>query len=487
MPDTEGIIISADGGGILGKHPVREDLPLPVAPTHEKAFNTLRAAVFPVACWKADDVNFDFDSAFVRPEVGVQMPRFKKLMDDHPGSPLSVFGHADPVGDEEYNKRLSGSRAKAIYAMLIRKPEIWEELYSAGSLKMNHVQVMLQHLGFDPGRTDGVTDGPHKDAVKAFQEKAGVANDGSAGPTTRKALYKAYMDALCVDEKGETFVVPKESFLGEGKDAGGKADYQGCSEFNPLLLFSKEQDAAFKADKDKTPRDLANAPNRRVLVLLFRAGAKIDVTKWPCPRASENTAGCRKRFWSDADKRAQLTDEERQHIKTRDTFRCRFYQRMTDRSPCERPSAFIVARLYDHEGNFIAHAPFTLTLPDGKTFHDVADSRGFASLSDNFEADRGILEWSTVSPKDNPTTTITFKQDVFFTFKEDDASLRNRLINLGYTTQPDLNAAVKDFHKDYEKTEDLDPDGALGPKTRAAIVKVHDALADQIRNRSDKA
>ncbi|GJQ28892.1 MAG: hypothetical protein HBSAPP03_07760 [Phycisphaerae bacterium] len=486
MPEGNGTIISADGGGILGKNDPKPALSLPVAPTHESAHNTIRANIFPVACWKADDVNFDFDSSFVQPGVGFQLPRFKTLLDQHPGAPLSVFGHADPVGDDDYNKLLSGRRAKAIYALLVRDAAMWEELFSVNAITMSHVQQMLRHVGFDPGRIDGVTDQGHKDAVKQFQEANGLANDGSAGPNTRKKLYLVYMDALCVDDAKKPFKVEKTQFLGGGKDPRGKADYQGCSEFNPLLLFSKKQQAAFDGASDKKPRNLANAPNRRVLVLLFRPGSKVDPEKWPCPRASDPVDGCRKRFWSDADKRKQLTDDERQHHKTRDTFRCRFYQRLTDSSPCERAGAFIIARLYDHTGAFIPGSPFTLTLSNGKTFHDVADARGFATLPEKPDVPKGVMEWKTVPPKNVAVEIVTFKQDVFFNLEQDDdESIRKRLTNLGYVSQKDLAEAVTAFHADYKDKEDLDADGALGDKTRAAIVRVHKNLDDRIR--PDKA
>ena len=41
-----------------------------------------------------------------------------RLRKTHPGAPLSVFGHADPVGDPSSNKRLSGHRAESIYGDL---------------------------------------------------------------------------------------------------------------------------------------------------------------------------------------------------------------------------------------------------------------------------------------------------------------------------------------------------------------------------------
>ncbi|CAG1002735.1 Outer membrane porin F [Phycisphaerales bacterium] len=486
MADGNGTILSADGGGILGSNDPKPVVKLPVAPTHEQEHNTIRPGIIPVGCWKADDVNFDFDSSFVRPGVANQTPRFKTLLDQNPGAAVSLFGHADPVGNDDYNKALSGRRAKAMYAMLIREPKMWEELFGAGDLKMAHVQVMLRHLGFDPGRTDGTTDQGHKDAVKLFQENNDLANDGVAGPDTRKKIYLVYMDAVCVDDAGKPFKVAKADFLGAGKDSGGKADFQGCGEFNPLLLFSKSENAALESKADKTDRNLANAPNRRVLILLFKPGTKVDPARWPCPRAAEGTAGCKKRFWSDADTRKQLTDQHREHQKTKDTFQCRFYQRLTDSSPCERATAFIVARLYDHNGDFIGGSPFTLTLANGKVFHDVADARGFATLPERPDDVKGVMEWKTVPPKDVAVEVITFKQDIFFNLdKDDDESIRKRLTNLGYTSQKDLAAAVKAFHEDYHEEEDLDADGALGPKTRAVIVRVHSDLKDKIRTDSD--
>src|SRR5439155_1060648 len=59
----------------------------------------------------------------------------------------------------------------------------------------------------------------------------------------------------------------------------------------------------------------------------------------PCPRASDGTAGCRQRFWSDGEARRnkRLPDERRRHDQKGETFACRFYERIIDNSPCESP------------------------------------------------------------------------------------------------------------------------------------------------------
>ncbi|MFL6393019.1 MAG: hypothetical protein ACJ71E_13345, partial [Nitrososphaeraceae archaeon] len=74
---------------------------------------------------------------------------------------------------------------------------------------------------------------------------------------------------------------------------------------------------------------------RRVMILLFRPGTEIDPTRWPCPTVKEGTAGCRARFFSDGDTRRQNTGTEREFSRTKDTFGCRFYDRISNTSPCE--------------------------------------------------------------------------------------------------------------------------------------------------------
>ena len=53
---------------------------------------------------------------------------------------------------------------------------------------MDGVQKALTHLGYDPGKADGL-DGPKtREAVKQFQTKASIKIDGIVGSETRQAL-----------------------------------------------------------------------------------------------------------------------------------------------------------------------------------------------------------------------------------------------------------------------------------------------------------
>jgi hypothetical protein len=267
------------------------------------------------------------------------------------------------VGDDVYNKKLSGRRAQAVYALLTRKVDLWEALFSQteGGDKWgdSSIKTMLQTVGHgkdesgdgedgDEGEDGGggdtgqaekggtSSDGDLKTAIKEFQSDNGLSPDGIAGPATRKKLFKAYMDAICVDKSGQPFQLDeKNDFLARGADGDGKGDYQGCGEFNPVLLFSKEQRAAFDEDKDKSARNAANRPNRRVMIFLFREGLKVAPDKWPCPKAKDGVDGCKKRFFSDADRRRSNQEAEREYRFTKDTFACRFYDRFARESPCE--------------------------------------------------------------------------------------------------------------------------------------------------------
>lgn len=333
-------------GGIAANHPLLQTLPALVGPSTSAERNTLKAAFFPVACWRVDDIRFGVSSSFISLNIADEMTLLSKLARAHPGAPSSVFGHADPVGNDEYNKKLSGRRAAVVYAMLTRRADIWEDIYSqTGKFTapltnddwgLKVVQTILQDLGYSPGPIDGRMGDQTRAAVRRFQEEHGLAVDGDPGPQTRAKLFLACMDKLCRDENGAPFKLEPAAFLAQGADEAGKGDYQGCSEFNPVLMFSQEENERFRQAQDHTERDAANAPNRRVVVFLFRPGSLVNAEKWPCSRAKEGITHCQRRFWSDAARRRSFQTERREQERTQDTFACRFYDRIASGSPCER-------------------------------------------------------------------------------------------------------------------------------------------------------
>ncbi len=309
-------------GGVSFAHEAPETLPILAAPSTKGEKNTIRMELIPVACWRVNDVRFEFGSSFLLPDVQDEFTVLAELCKSHAGAPLSIFGHADPVGDESFNKTLSGRRAEAVYGVLTRDVDRWEKLYSSG-----------------PATGDNWGQPAISVMEKATGKPAGTTTDG------RKALIAAYMDFLCRDSAGAPFTVPKAGFLGKGTDAGGKADFQGCSEFNPVLIFSSAEQTEFNKPQNQAARNEENAKNRRVVVYLFRPDTVINNEKWPCPRAAEGLSGCQKRMWSDAAKRRSNQAARREFPDTKDTFGCRFYHRLAVSSPCEGPVPVVVSSI----------------------------------------------------------------------------------------------------------------------------------------------
>ncbi len=304
--------------GCTGVHPASSPLPVYAATSEAsgKTKNTIREELVAIGCWKLGDSGFRFGSSFVSPDTKPDFTALVELATQFPGARLSVFGHADPVGDDTFNKSLSGNRARSVYAILVRDVAAWESLYLSGGSQgwgQSCIDDMLGALGFS--------------SVTAFQTHANLTADGVAGPMTRAKLFPAYMDFLCprVWSKGE--------FLGGGLSANGKGDYQGCGEFNPYLVFSQAEEQEFLSNA--TERNAQNAVNRRVVIFLFRPGMTVGATRWPCPAAAEGTAGCLKRFWSDGAARRAPQATRREYGETQNTFACRFYDRLASQSPCE--------------------------------------------------------------------------------------------------------------------------------------------------------
>jgi outer membrane protein OmpA-like peptidoglycan-associated protein len=363
-------LLAITDGGLSAKFASAQTGPTLVAPATEDQHNTLRLLLRPIACWRIEDPRFSFDSSFIVPDATEEFTALASLSQSLPDAPLSVFGHADPVGQDDYNKRLSGRRAEAVYGVLTRNTGMWENLYSNPQGRddwgVRVIQTILQALGFDPGPIDGIKGDLTTAAIQNFQSAQGIDSDGIAGPNTRKHLFQAYMDFLAKDESGTPFSVTPGAFLGGGADAQGRVDYQGCGEFNPVLMFSADENAAFQPESQHAVRNQANTANRRVLVYLFRPGTRIDPGKWPCPASAAGPSGCHKRFWSDAQTRRQFQDERREFAKTRDTFACRFYQFLVSASPCERFNGKVRVhiRVVDHVGFPAAGQKFSISIAD---------------------------------------------------------------------------------------------------------------------------
>jgi hypothetical protein len=491
--NDQGSVHGASDGGVTGQHTPANPLELRVGPSTADQVNVARLRLVPVACFRVDDIRFAFNSSFVsadpaddKNDIRAELRLLVDLVNKHPQSPLSVFGHADPVGNDDYNKQLSGRRATVIYALLIANTD------PGTAVKLWQGVAQQENWGSNQRGT-----------MQAFT--------GLAAGTPDSALMKAFMQKLVPPGLQLT----KQDFLAQGADPKGKGDYQGCSEFNPLLIFSTKRNNEFESQSDKTPRNDANASNRRVMVLLFQKGSKVDPTKWPCPRATEGPAACRTRFWSDGETRrsARLPDTDRKFETRQDTFACRFYQRLVTNSPCEGPVAQLRIRLFDRQARPLPGAPCLVTLPGKDPQPDRASGTAGqpaplvppasapspANATDggeNLDAyvmirDQDIpstlnIKWSRPkagdgpnTPLPKPTDSFEFEMDVVVDIADDDSepALITRLKNLGYLQGPVAPADdIRAFQIEYKaRFGDIVVDGTLNTATRNAIKTVHDA------------
>jgi len=65
-------------------------------------------------------VNFDFDKSNIRADAADILDEAAHILRDQPDVRVSVDGHTDARGTDEYNQKLSERRARAVLERLVR-------------------------------------------------------------------------------------------------------------------------------------------------------------------------------------------------------------------------------------------------------------------------------------------------------------------------------------------------------------------------------
>ena len=78
------------------------------------------------------NIFFDFNKATIRSESTAELNRLVKMLNDVPSMTIEISGHTDNVGSVDYNKKLSGDRARSVVNYLINKGIKKERLSAAG-------------------------------------------------------------------------------------------------------------------------------------------------------------------------------------------------------------------------------------------------------------------------------------------------------------------------------------------------------------------
>ena len=218
-------------------------------------------------CNEVPGAHFEFGRSFVRRDA---IPILANIAEDLHGEPIRramIFGHSDKTGPEALNKELSERRARAVFALLTHDTAAWEELWtnkwSGGNWSelwgTREVQHMLNALRVPTksGATvpeSGILDEVTRQAIRTFQrgeypdkpaEQAPLADDGDAGPLTRKELFLAYAKRI---SRGPLTADRLSKINGE--------PFMGCGEYNPLSLSTKD------------------AESRRVVLLVYDVAAE---------------------------------------------------------------------------------------------------------------------------------------------------------------------------------------------------------------------
>jgi outer membrane protein OmpA-like peptidoglycan-associated protein len=409
-----------------------------VAPTDVGSEHvTIREPLRPIEVWQLEDGHFAFDSSVLLPSMTEDLAELIALVRANPDAPIAIFGHADPTGNDDYNKALAGRRATALYAFLTRRVDLVERLYA-------------NPMGNDNWAKD-------KLAARVMQDHL---DPGAPIPATPP--FRAYIESVAVDSQGTAFVLPATAFLGRGKDAGGKADYQGCGEFNPVLMFSAEEAQRYSRTDQKAARDAANAVNRRVTVVLFAKGSEIPLDKWPCPRASEGTAQCRKRFWSDAATRRTFQARHRERPESEDTFACRFYDRLTNE---QLGTARMVVHVQLHDWLLVpcGDIPYVVHAANMRERRGRTNGDGWLSFSAPLVAQAVHI---TYTPKDSEVL-LDVTVNVAPPSSSKDERYLAHIRNAGFGgPQDDLRTLVSRYQAAHRK---LKLTGKLDDPTRAAI------------------
>lgn len=124
--DLQGAAIGAGAGAVagglagnqIGKYMDQQEAEMQQALAAVEAASIQREQDI-LAITLKSDFSFDFDSAVIKPGAEDEIARIAAVLIKYPQTNISIEGHTDSKGAEEYNMDLSKSRAEAVKVSLI--------------------------------------------------------------------------------------------------------------------------------------------------------------------------------------------------------------------------------------------------------------------------------------------------------------------------------------------------------------------------------
>jgi outer membrane protein OmpA-like peptidoglycan-associated protein len=91
-----------------------QDLRTTMAPSASAGATVERVSPSEVRVRMPSDITFDFNRANVRYEFTPQIRQLAQTLSRYPGMSVTIIGHADAIGSDDYNLRLSERRARSV-------------------------------------------------------------------------------------------------------------------------------------------------------------------------------------------------------------------------------------------------------------------------------------------------------------------------------------------------------------------------------------
>lgn len=85
-----------------------------MAPSASAGASVERVSPTEVRVRMPSDITFDFNRANVRYEFTPQIRQLAQTLSRYPGMSVTIIGHADAIGSDDYNLRLSERRARSV-------------------------------------------------------------------------------------------------------------------------------------------------------------------------------------------------------------------------------------------------------------------------------------------------------------------------------------------------------------------------------------
>ncbi|MET0591960.1 MAG: peptidoglycan-binding protein [Polyangiaceae bacterium] len=259
---------------------------------------------------------FDSNKCFVLPAGLGGIRGLVGMYEEFPRSKMLVVGHTDTAGKPSFNDPLSLERAEAMKDYLTDNVDGWLKWYESG------VSDAKRWGATEDGAMIGaLPDASSRDSsespVRWFQRTRSLKVDGKAGPETRKALVKEYMD-----------------LDGTSLPNGIEVVAHGCGENFP---------------RKKTADESEDPENRRVEVFFFDGVLGVQ----PPPKGKNSAAGSAE--YPEWVRRTKRTDD----FGGKDGFDI---------------------RLVSADGHAIPEARFVVVFADGSSQEGTLDADGHARI-----------------------------------------------------------------------------------------------------------